>query len=150
MIFRQNWTTLTNNWLVRCSETWISDSIERTIKRYYRLCWRSLPVCFGLNLSPCCHLSPTTTTIIHHTSFSHHSAHVSTKSWHKCYACYAVSLRSVHFTRSFCKFAEQPQLKFFNSKKMNSISAHENLSTWSWEYWRQLIAEFSRYSGYIT
>jgi len=117
MIFRQNWTTLTNNWLVRCSETWISDGIKRAIKRYYRLCWRSLPVCFGLNLSPCCHLSPTTTTIIHHTSCSHHSAHVSTKSWHKCYACYAVSLRLVHFTRSFRKFAEQPQLKFFNSKK---------------------------------
>jgi len=69
------------------------------------------------------------------------------------HGCYLVSLHLADIPDHSVDSKENHR-KSFNSKKINPISGHENLSTCSWEYWRQLtgekwLFEFSRYSGYI-
>ena len=69
-----------------------------------------------------------------------HSGHISTKrwcGWQEFYACYAVCLPLM------CKSDHSVNLQESHRKMAlrDSISGYENLSSCSWEYWRQLIAE---------
>ena len=116
-------------------------SVKAAAKSCYRLHWH--PSCvFDIDLSPC------------HANIQSTSQQRVDASLHECYVMICCFIAFGGYTKSFWEFISEPQKKNFNSKKINPISGYENLSSYSREYLRQLIAEkwlfeFSTYSSYI-
>jgi len=119
-------------------------SVIAADKSYYCQRWHVFPIFFDTDLSPCCaRLQP--------------MSQENWWGWHGFYAYYVFSLHLVHIPdHSVNSQGSHSKKNFISKKSKNPISAYENLSICSWEYWRQLIAEkwkmtfqFLKYSGYI-